>query len=163
MLGVMMKTKSWLETLYLSLVVVIFGGIVLHAPLSVGFGVLFSEYALIIKSWKELLMLLLVPIAIMVVTRRKLWGVLAKDWLFHLIVAFAAIHIFTVLILYQGVEPTMAGLAIDLRYILFFALVYVLVKARPDYRLPLIITAAIGAMIVVLFGALQLFLPPDLH
>ena len=162
MLGVMDKTLKWLETLYLTLVVVIFGGIVLHAPLSVGLGVLLPDYALIIKSWKELLMVLLIPVALIVVTRRKLWGVLARDWLFHGIIAFALIHVVTVIMLYQGAAPTAAGLAIDLRYTLFFALVYVLVKARPEYKKPLLVTAGIGAAVVILFGALQLFLPPDI-
>ena len=62
-----------LEKLYAIIILIIFGGIVLHAPLSVGFGVLFPEYALLIKSWKELLMLALIPMAIALITKRQLW------------------------------------------------------------------------------------------
>ena len=150
-----------LEHIYGLTLIVIFGGIVLHAPLSVGFGVLLPDYALLIKSWKEILMLLLIPVAVIVAQRRALWPELQRDWVFRLIVAYAALHVVIVGLLYQGAAATAAGLAIDLRYVLFFGLVYVLIRARPDYRMKVIITAAIGATVVVGFGVLQLFLPAD--
>ena len=150
-----------LEHIYGLTLIVIFGGIVLHAPLSVGFGVLLPDYALLIKSWKEILMLLLIPVAVIITQRRALWPELRRDWVFRLIVAYAALHVVIVGLLYQGAAATAAGLAIDLRYVLFFGLVYVLIRARPDYRMKVIITAAIGATVVVGFGVLQLFLPAD--
>lgn len=150
-----------LEKIYAITLMVIFGGIVLHAPLSVGFGVLFPDFDLLIKSWKEILMLLLIPLAIIIVNHHKLWPQLVRDWIFRLIVAYTALHLILVVVLYQGLPATAAGLAIDLRYVLFFALVYVLIRVRPDYRIKMMVTAAIGAMIVVLFGVAQLFLPAD--
>ncbi|MEO7624147.1 MAG: hypothetical protein ABIS48_01045 [Candidatus Saccharimonadales bacterium] len=161
----MNKTKlkqSRLERVYAIILLVIFGGIVLHAPLSVGFGVLFPDYSLLIKSWKEILMVLLVPVAILLVTRHKLWSELLHDWIFRLIVVYAALYGVIVALLYTGLQATLAGLAIDLRYILFFGLVYVLLRIRPDYRLHLLVTGAIGAMVVIGFGVLQLFLPIDI-
>lgn len=151
-----------LETLYAAVLLVIFGGIVLQAPLSVGLGTLLPDYSLLIKSWKELLMVVLVPIACVLVTRHKLWPELARDWVFRLIVAYVALHAVVAAVLYKGLLATMAGLAIDLRYILFFGLVYVLLRIRPDYRLRMVVIAAIGAVLVVGFGVLQLFLPPDI-
>jgi hypothetical protein len=151
-----------LEKIYATVLLVIFGGIVLHAPLSVGLGVLFPSDSLLIKSWKELLMALLIPIAIWMVTRHKLWPELARDWLFRLIVAYTALHCVMILVLYKGLQATMAGLAIDLRYILFFSLVYVLLRVHPACRKKMLLIGTIGAAVVVGFGVLQLFLPADI-
>jgi len=151
-----------LEKFYAAVLLVIFGGIVLHAPLSVGLGVLFPDYSLLIKSWKEILMVLLVPMACLLVSRHKLWPELARDWVFRLIVAYVALHGIVIAVLYKGLLATMAGLAIDLRYILFFSLAYVLLRIRPDYRRRMLFVAVVGAAVVVSFGVLQLFLPADI-
>lgn len=153
---------SRLEKIYAVIVAIIFGGIVLHAPFSVGFGTLFPEYDLLIKSWKEILMLLLVPLAIVIVSRRDMWRELARDWVFRLIVAYAALHILLTAFLYQGAAATAAGLAIDLRYVLFFGLTYILIRILPAYRQLLLKIGIIGAAVVVGFATLQLFLPPDI-
>lgn len=153
---------SRVEKIYAAVLAVIFGGIVLHAPLSVGFGVLFPDYDLLIKSWKEVLMLALIPLAVIIVTRHGIWTELLHDWIFRLVVAYAALHILLVGLLYQGAAATAAGLAIDLRYVLFFGLVYVLVRALPAYRQLFIKIGLVGAAIVVGFAVMQLFLPPDI-
>ena len=44
-----------IERIFLAGILVIMTGIVVHAPLSVGFGVLFPDYSALIKSWKEIL------------------------------------------------------------------------------------------------------------
>jgi len=151
-----------LEKIFASVLLVIFAGIVVHAPLSVGLGVLLPKYALLIKSWKEILMLLLVPVAAYLVTRRKLWTELLNDWIFRLIILYAALHFWIATIAYQGAKATIAGLAIDLRYVLFFCLVYVAIKLLPQWRRKMLIAATVGAFVVVCFAALQLFLPPDI-
>ncbi len=43
--------------IYIGILAVIFGGIVIHAPLTVAIGTLWPNYDLLIKSWKEILML----------------------------------------------------------------------------------------------------------
>lgn len=154
--------QTYLEKSYALILLVIFGGIVMHAPLSVGLGVLFPDYELLIKSWKEILMVLALPLAVILVTRRHLWRELLSDWLFHVIVAYGALHIVVSLVLFQGVSATMAGLAIDLRYVLFFGLVYVLIKALPQYRRIALLVGGVGAAIVLGFGVAQLFLPVDI-
>lgn len=140
---------------------IIFGGIILHAPLSVGLGVLLPDYEALIKSWKELLMLLLVPMAIVIVSRRGLWRELSRDWIFRIVIAYAALHLVTLAWIYNGAAATAAGLAIDLRYVLFFTLVYVLIRVAPGYRSLLLRVGLIGAAVVVGFATLQLFLPVD--
>lgn len=154
--------NSRLEKIYVAIIIVIFAGIVVHAPLSVWLGTVFPDAALVVKSWKELLMLALIPLAIIIVTRRQLWRELLSDWIFRIILAYAALHLIFVAVLYQGVTATVAGLAIDLRYILFFGLVYVLIRVAPQYRSLLLQVAAIGAAVVVGFAALQVFLPRDI-
>jgi hypothetical protein len=147
--------------LYSVILLIIFGGIVLHAPLSVGLGTLFPHYELLIKSWKELLMLALVPLAIILVLRRRLWRELLSDWIFRFVLVFAALHIVLALMTTSTVPAVAAGLAIDLRYILFFTLVYIALRLLPEWRQWFIRIGTIGAFIVVGFTVIQLFLPPD--
>ncbi|HEU5122298.1 MAG TPA: O-antigen ligase family protein [Candidatus Saccharimonadales bacterium] len=148
--------------IYILSLVIIFIGIVFHAPLSVGLGVLFPDYDLLIKSWKEIVMVLLIPLAVVIVTRQKLWRTLLSDWLFRFIAFYGVIHVLLSIVMWQGVTPTLAGLAIDLRYVLFFGLIYVAIRAMPQARQLLVIAATIGAFVVVGFATLQLFLPPDI-
>lgn len=153
---------SWLEKTYAAGLLIVFGLIVLHAPLSVWLGTLFPEYELLIKSWKELLMAVLVPVAIIVMTRRKAWRPLLADPIFYCVTGYAVLHLFISVLLHQGIEPTLAGLAIDLRFALFFALLYGLLFALPIYRQLFLQVGSIGAFVVVGFGTLQLFLPADI-
>jgi hypothetical protein len=155
-----MKT-SWLERVYLTLLLVIFGGIVLHAPMSVWLGTVFPEYELLIKAWKEILLIVLLFAAGVIVRNRRLWVELSRDWLIRLVIFYIVLHLVTVGCLFQGVATAAAGMAIDLRYILYFLLVYIGLKALPQYRQLFIKVGIIGACIVVGFATAQLFLPPD--
>lgn len=157
-----MTKSSLLLRIYALLLCVVFGGIVVTAPLTVGFGTLFPDWALLIKAWKEVLMGAAFILAVVLVTKRGMWRQLMNDWAIRLIAAFGALHILLLLWHWQGAKAAAAGLLIDLRYLLFFVLVYVLVKLAPWYRLRLLIVGAFGAMVVVIFGFLQLFLPRDI-
>lgn len=156
-----MKTTR-LEKLYIGVLALIFALIVVHAPLSVGFGVLFPKYSLLIKSWKEILMVCVTPLAVIIIKRRHLWEELIHDTLFYIISGYVTLHFLLGFILYHGIEETTAGLAIDLRYILFFSLVYIAVRALPQYRRLLIKITIMGAGVVVGFACLQLFLPANI-
>jgi len=134
----------------------------LHAPISVGMSILFPEWHLFIKSWKEILMLGLIPLACIVVAKRGMWKSLAGDWIFRLVVAYALLHGLLFTMSSHDLVQRLAGLAIDLRYILFFALVYVPVKAVPQYRSLFVYIGTAGAFLVVGFATLQFFLPPDI-
>jgi len=153
--------RSRLEKIYLIGLVIIFAGIVIHTPVSVGLGTLLPHYELLIKSWKEILMVLLLPIAVILVSRYKLWSRLTSDPLFWLIVSYAALHLLLAAILRGEAAQLAAGLAIDLRYVLFFSLVYVALLIMPTARLLMLRIGIIGAIIVVGFATLQLFLPHD--
>lgn len=153
---------SKLEKLFVALLLVVFGGIVVHAPLSVGLGTLWPDFSLGVKVWKELILVTCIPLALVIVTRRKLWGELLGDWLFRIILAYAGLHFLLVPVFYQGEASTAAGIAIDLRYVLFFTLAYTAVRILPGYRRWFVRVGVAGAFVVVGFAALQLFLPPDI-
>lgn len=150
------------ERIFSGGLLLIFAGIIIHTPLTLWLGTIYPDSALIIKSWKEILMFLLIPAACWLVTRRRLWGELAKDWIFRLIIVYAVVHVLLVALLWQGYAQTFAGIGIDLRYILFFGLVYVLVRTLPVYRAAIIKVAVGGALIITGFATMQFFLPADI-
>jgi hypothetical protein len=151
-----------LTTLYAWLLLVIFGGIVIHAPLSVAIGTAWPQMALWIKSWKELMMLVALGLGVIIITRRHLWRELFDDWVIRLIAVYVALHLLLSIVMPHTTAMILAGLAIDLRYIAFFGLIYVLLRVAPEWRTPFLKVGAVGAVIVIGFAALQTVLPKDL-
>jgi len=152
-------TMRLLDKLFVGLLLTVFGGIVLHAPLTVGLETLFPSAELLIKSWKEILLLLATLVMGILLYQKKHW-VLLKSPIVLLIAAYAALHILLIPLSYQGATSALAGLLIDLRYALFFVLVYVAVCLYPSLRRPFIFTFFIGAFIVAAFALLQVFVLP---
>ncbi len=153
------NTLTVIDKLFVGILLVIFGGIVLHAPLSVGLGTLLPEYALFIKSWKEVLLAIGLVLALIIVTRRQAWGRFNTP-LFWLIGGFAALNLLLIPLLFTSTSQVVAGLLINLRYLLFFVLVYVALSLYPQlYRLFLKVFIA-GAVVVVVFAILQLTVLP---
>lgn len=156
------KTYGVLGAIYIGLILTVFVGIVLHAPISVGFGVLFPKYDLLIKSWKEILMGLALVIALMNITRLKAWQ-LFNTPVVWLIGAFALVNILLIPFFYKGFDATVAGLFINLRYLLFFLLVYVALVLYPSAYKLFIKAFFVGAAIVISFAVLQItVLPHDI-
>lgn len=151
-----------LEKFYMLLLAVIFALIVVHAPLTVWLGTIFPDVSELIKSWKELLMLMALPMALVIVARQKLWPTIINDPLFFVISGYALLHLVMTVMLFNGFESVIVGLAVDLRYVLFFSLVYVLLLAYPVYRRLFVRIGMAGAIIVVGFATLQWFLPADI-
>jgi len=148
-----------IDKVFIGILLTVFGGIVLHAPLSVGFGTLFPQFELLIKSWKEILLLLAGLLMLVMLHQKKQWSLL-KSPLVLLIVAYAALHLLLIPVAPQGVSATIAGLFIDLRYLLFFVLVYVAGCLYPTLRKPFLWTFFVGAFIVAAFALLQVFVLP---
>lgn len=148
-----------LDKMFVGILLIIFGGIVLHAPLSVGLSTLFPAAELFIKSWKEILMLVAGLIMLAVLYRKKRWEIF-KNPLVFLIAGYALLHLLLVPVFWQGSESTIAGLFIDLRYLLFFVLVYVAVVLYPQLRRTFIIAFFAGAFVVAAFALLQVFVLP---
>jgi hypothetical protein len=155
-----MTTKlTVIDKVFIGLLLVIFGGIVLHAPLSVGFGSLFPSAELIIKSWKEIFMALAALLLIVILTRRKQWRLL-KHPVILLIGGYAALHVALIPLAQSGTEPVLAGLLIDLRYVAYFTLVYLAVQLYPGLRRPFIGVFVGGALVVAVFSILQVTVLP---
>lgn len=152
---------TWLTSLYAVILLVIFGGVVVYTPLTVWLGTIWPDYTPLIKSWKEILMIGAAVIGVVLVTQYKLWRELGRDWLFRLIIAYAVLHVLLAVLLPRDAWAMLAGFAIDLRYILFFGLVYVLIRIAPQWRKQVVYVGLIGAAVVVGFATLQLFLPKD--
>lgn len=153
---------SWVDMVFVALLCVVLFGIVLHAPLSVGFGSLFPDVNLLIKSWKEILLGVAGLFLVVILTTRKQWYIFHSK-LFAFILAFAAVNLILIAAFFTGVEATLAGLLINLRYLFAFALVFAAVRLYPRV-VPLFLSAlATGAGIVLVFALLQLtVLPHDI-
>ena len=148
-----------LKKVYVGLLLVIFGGVVLHAPFSVGFSTLFPDYELLFKSWKEILLgvaTLMLPILL---TLHKRWDIF-KQPLFLCIAAFAALNIALIPLFFSGGDATLAGILINLRYLLFFVLVYVALVLYPHYTRLFMKVFVAGALVVLAFALLQLTVLP---
>lgn len=154
-----MKRLPLLEKIVLVLLLIIFGGIVLQAPLSVGFGTLFPGFELLIKSWKELLMLLAGLLLIVVLVRQKKLQLL-REPLVLVVAVYGLLHIALSLFSQQGVMAVLAGLMIDLRFVFFFALVYIFIRLHPEFKKQFLLTFIGGALVVVVFALLQAFVLP---
>lgn len=156
---------SRLSTVYLGLLLFIFGFIVLHAPFTVVISTLAPTMSDIAKSWKEILLLAALVILIVILARKKQFALL-KDPILLLIGAYIALHIVTAIVtlaLGGTLASVAAGLLIDLRYVVYFGLVFVGVLLFPQQRKNFFKVFMFGACLVMLFALLQVFvLPADI-
>lgn len=135
--------------------------IVVHAPIVVWLGSIFSDYQTPIKAWKEIILTLLAALAVILLTRRKLWRPVLSSPIIVLSLAFIDIHLLCALILGGDKNSVVAGLMIDLRFIVMFMLMYVLVILRPAALGRVVKVLVVGAVVVVGFGILQITVLPD--
>lgn len=153
---------GFIDKAFVGILLVIFGGIVLHAPLTVGFGTLFPSADLLIKSWKEILMLVAGVLLLVILYQKKQWVLLKKPVILA-IAGYALLYLLLLPLHWQGVQSTFAGMLIDLRYVLYFALVYFAITLYPSMRRPFVWTFFAGAFVVAAFSLLQVFvLPKDI-
>jgi len=135
------------------------GLIAIHAPLTVFFGAQFPQIAVGIKAWKEVLMLMAFVLLTIDYIRRKAVRAEFKDKLLRLIRAYVVLHLLLLMVHRLPINAVIAGLMIDLRYLIYFLLVYLFLKAYPVYKESFLRVAMTGAAIVVGFAVLQLVLP----
>lgn len=135
--------------------------IVVHAPLTVMLGTAFPEYNNLLRSWKEIALALLAMIAVVLVTRRKLWSKLLHDPLILLSLTYIDIHLLLAVAFGGDANSLIAGLMIDLRFVAMFLLAYVLGTLWPDVLPKVARVTAAGAAIVLGFGLLQITVLPD--
>jgi len=135
------------------------GLIVIHAPLTVFLGTRFPQIAEGIKAWKEILMLIAFVLLTIDYIRRKALSAAFNDRLLWLIRGYVILHLVLLLVYRLPVNAVIAGLMIDLRYLVYFLLVYLFLKIYPSYKESFLRVAMTGAVIVVGFAGLQLALP----
>lgn len=150
-----MTSLSRLDRTIAVLLLVVFVGVMVHAPFSVALTTWLPAGELVWKSWKELLLGVALVLTIVSVTRRQQWRQLLGDRVVQLAAAYSALHV-VMLMVFRG-EPlaVMSGLLIDLRYVLFFVLVYAVVSPFAAVRRQFLTAGLVGASLVVLFGVLQ--------
>lgn len=156
-----MVIENAAKNISLAIITIIFSLIVFHAPISVYFGTVFETADLLIKAWKEVLMICAIAPLLYLVIRLGKFASIFRDPLIILMLAFASIHIFS-LAIWNGTLPVLAGLMIDLRYIAFFILVYAFLRLYPDYAKRFIKIIGLVSIIAITFGLLQMYLPKDL-
>ena len=154
------RYRAILDRTIAGLLVVIMALIVVHAPLSVFIGSKVPAFALGIKAWKEIMMVIA---ALLVVLRygQRLVRDFRRDPLVILCGLYIVLHIVLALPAANGGLAAIAGLMVDLRYIAYFILIYVVTRYNPRYRAWLWHTAAIGAAVVLGFLLAQFVLPVD--
>lgn len=138
-------------------------GMTIHTPLTLWLGTLFPPYELLLKAWKEILMGVGFVLLIVAAAQKKAIDTLLNDRIMQLCLVFAGIHFVMMAVFQNGLDTAGAGLLIDLRYILYFVLVYGFVTLFPSYRRLFITAFAIGAVVILSFAVLQVFvLPKDI-
>ncbi len=157
-----LRQLALLDKIFLVVLLIVFGGIVVHAPFSVGFGSLLPPVELLFKAWKEILLLAAVVLVGVILYRRRQLKLL-KDPLLLIIAGYGLLHLILLPFLWTNGLATIAGLMIDLRYLLFFGLVYLALRLYPDLRRLFLKIFIAGAVVVVVFALLQItVLPPDI-
>lgn len=154
------RYRAILDCTIAGLLIAIMALIVVHAPLSVFIGSKIPAFALGIKAWKEIM---IVIAALLVVLRygQRLARDFRRDPLVILCGLYAVLHIVLALPAANGGLAAIAGLMVDLRYTAYFVLAYVVTRYNPRYRAWLWHTAAIGAAVVLGFLLAQFVLPVD--
>lgn len=148
-----------LDQLFIGMMVAIFALIVLHAPLTVWLGTVFPDANVLIKAWKELLMIPAGLLLLVILWRKRRWATLKNPFVL-LAALYIALHLVLVPLFYTNAAAVLAGLAIDLRYIVYFVLALVLVQLYPEFRRLFLTVFLAGALLVGSFAMLQVFFLP---
>lgn len=149
------------EYLPLGLLLVVLGGVVIHAPLTVYLGTIVPELAVPLKAWKEVLILFAGVLIAIRMAQTGQWSTLKKDHFGWVIIAFWSLHAISLIWSHGSMQSIVAGLLIDLRFTVFAACVYHFLLLYPRYLKLFLITGVIGACVVVSFAAIELILPHD--
>lgn len=152
-----------LERCLVGILLFIAVALAIHTPLTLWLGTMWPSNELLIKSWKEVLMGVALALLIVLALRKKAVDSLLGDRVMQLALMYAGLHFVMMAVFQNGLQAAGAGLLIDLRFVLYFVLVYGFLTLYPSYRRLFIISFAAGAVIILLFAALQVFvLPKDI-
>lgn len=152
-----------LERILIGILLVVAAVIVVHAPLTVWLGTVWPHWSEVVKAWKEILTAVALVLLVIAAVRRKQFGVLMNDRLMQLALIYAGLHFVMIGVFNTNLHQAGAGILIDLRYVLYFVVVYGALQLYPRYRKLFIQVFVWGAALVIGFGLLQIFvLPKDI-
>lgn len=150
---------GFIDKLFIGLLLTVFAGVVIHAPLTVWLGTIWPAHDILFKAWKEILMLIaVVPLGV-ILHRRKQWSLLKSPWVL-VPAGYAILHVLLIPLFFSNPSAVIAGLMIDLRYVAFFVLVFLMIQLYPTLRRPFLWTFVGGAVLVSVFALLQVFVLP---
>lgn len=75
------RRYSVLDYVIIGSLLVVFGGVVLHAPLSVWLSTMWPQHELLIKSWKEIILGLAFLLIVVKLTTAKRWGLVRNKYM----------------------------------------------------------------------------------
>jgi hypothetical protein len=152
-----------IERTLIGIILLIAAGIVVHAPLTVWLGMIWPQWTEVMKAWKELLMALGLVLLVVAAVRRRKFDVLMSDLVMQLALIYAGLYFVLIGLFENGLHAAGAGLLIDLRYVLYFVLVYGTLRLFPAWRSLFVKVIIGGAVVVIVFGLLQMsVLPKDI-
>lgn len=140
------------------ILLIIFAGVVFHAPISVALGSVWPNFDLIFKSWKEILLVAGLILAGFIYYKKR--PKLAYRNLYLLIAGYCALAFVSGLVLFQGFLPFTAGLMIDLRYLVYFGLVLFVTSMHPDFTGRFLRWGFVAALVSMTFVILQMTVLP---
>ncbi|MCE7936346.1 O-antigen ligase domain-containing protein [Candidatus Saccharibacteria bacterium CPR2] len=150
--------KTFYALFFLILVLIPF-----HGFLSTWIGTL-SGNLLLTKIWKEILLFLFCLLLVSLLARdEKLRKKLLKRRVNRAIILYSLLHLGWWILWRPEADAAAAGIMLNLRFLIFFVLAQVLVHYYSRVKLQKTATKIIfiTSMIVVLFGALQIFVLPN--
>lgn len=152
--------RRLIEYVLVGIILVIAAGMAIHTPLTIWLGSMWPDGSLFFKAWKEVLMGVGLVLLIVAAAQRQMVREFLNDRLMQIALLYAGIH-FAMMSMSQGdLKAIGAGMLIDLRYVLYFVLVYGTIRLFPVYRRAVLVAMAGGAAVVVVFAVLQLFVLP---
>ena len=148
-----------LESLLKAIILIVGIGVILHTPVTVWLSSLLPDFTSYIKAWKEVLLFIGLAIAAILIFKYK--KTVPHKNLMILVSIYALLHLLMIIFNYKGLFASIAGLMIDLRYLVYFAMVLFAINLDASFKQKFLKIAFIGAGIVTIFALLQVYILPN--
>jgi hypothetical protein len=158
----MSNSKQWemkLESVLKTIILIVGIGVILHTPVTVWLSSLLPDFTSYIKAWKEVLLFIGLAIAAILIFKYK--KTVPHKNLMILVSIYALLHLLMIIFNYKGLFASIAGLMIDLRYLVYFAMVLFAINLEASFKQKFLKIAFIGAGIVTIFALLQVYILPN--
>lgn len=151
---------TYLRRVITGLLCVVIFGVALQAPISVWADIWGGSYALFIKSWKEILLGVAAILTAVLVYRSGDYQRIVRSRILWLVGAIALVHLIVMLGFNHPILSEGAGLVIDLRNYLAFAIGFILITLYPRARKPIVYSFLAAMALVLVFAFLQVTVLP---